>query len=95
VKWSASEAYRTRRESRFRNNSPLALLKEALLKERQRGERGERRSTRTRGENVCRARIIDVDAQAVRTSIPVAHWHRAADVRDQGRGAPRRAACHG
>jgi len=32
VKWSASEAYRTRRESRFRNNSPLALLKERSWK---------------------------------------------------------------
>jgi len=74
------------------------ILRSARASERtsQRREGAEMSNTRTRGENVRRARIIDVDAQAVRTSIPVAPSRRCARSRSQRteprRAAPRRAA---
>lgn len=78
----AIDAHRTRGECHFRNRI-LRIRSRASERTLQRRGGAGTSNTRTRGENVRRARIIDVDAQAVRTSIPVAPSRRCARSRSR------------
>lgn len=79
------------RES-FPKHSSQILRTTRLAPPRERCSGGEARECRMRGhaERMYAARELSTSTR--RPCVPLYRWHRAADVRDQGRGAPRRTA---